>query len=76
MKLLFNFSIDLAKELSDVNFIWRVHPLYKDYNLKNLDVRFCNLPDNIIISNGEIGHTSYTITSNKQILDTLISFCH
>jgi len=54
MKLLFNFSIDLAKELSDVNFIWRVHPLYKDYNLKNLDVRFCNLPDNIIISNAPL----------------------
>jgi hypothetical protein len=30
--------------------------------------------NNIIISNGEIGHTSYTITSNKQILDTISEF--
>jgi hypothetical protein len=30
--------------------------------------------NNIIISNGEIGHTSYTITSNKQMLDTITEF--
>ena len=30
--------------------------------------------NNIIISNGEIGHTSYTIISNKQILDTISEF--
>ena len=30
--------------------------------------------NNIIISNGEIGHTSYTITSNKQLLDTITEF--
>jgi hypothetical protein len=30
--------------------------------------------NNVIISNGEIGHTSYPSTSNKQILDTITEF--
>lgn len=30
--------------------------------------------NNLVISNGDIGHTSYKITSNKQILDTITEF--
>ena len=30
--------------------------------------------NNVIISNGDIGHTSYKIISNKQILDTITEF--
>jgi hypothetical protein len=66
-----NFSEDNINKVIEVNTDKYIF-FCCDNNLfrQNLKEKY----NNIIISNGKIGHTSYTITSNKQILDTITEF--
>jgi hypothetical protein len=52
--LLFEFSLICAKQMPNINFIWRLHPLmnFNQITSENLDIN--KLPSNIILSNRTI----------------------
>jgi hypothetical protein len=52
--ILFNFSINCARLLPEINFIWRLHPSIKWENLSMLNFEWNDLPKNIIISTDSI----------------------
>jgi len=47
---LFRFSLECAKLMPDVNFVWRLHPLITFNMLKRRGKYFDSIPDNIILS--------------------------
>jgi hypothetical protein len=49
--ILFEFSIECAKELPNVKFIWRLHPLVTFSSLTKLNKKLRKLPSNVFLSN-------------------------
>lgn len=47
---LFEFSLDCAIKLPDINFIWRLHPSVDFKSLVSRNSKFKKLPENIIVS--------------------------
>lgn len=54
--VLFGFSLECAKELPEINFVWRLHPLITFDLIINQNSNFKNLPKNIILSKDTLEH--------------------
>jgi hypothetical protein len=52
--MLFNLSLEYAKQHRSQRFTWRLHPLLSFKKLKKQSPIFKNLPDNIVLSEGSL----------------------
>ena len=52
--ILFEFSLDCAKKMSEVVFIWRLHPIFSFNKFSYMNNIFKSLPSNIILSEKDL----------------------
>lgn len=79
--LLFKFSLQCAKNMPDVNFIWRLHPSVTYQELFKHDMAFKYLPSNITISINtlaeDISNSKWSLfRGSTTIVDAVMSGVH